>query len=385
MKKYLCLVLAILALGCGEDSEKTDIERPAFGKADGFGTPTILDDLAFGEVSEHAFDTDGQFFGYTFRAKPGTIISAEITRKGTASALDSTLFLLGRSDGEDWEEVAFDDDSGFGKQSRLRDVKLPENFAEFMAVLGTADGKGRGHYRFELQCESGECALPTFDLDAAVPRGWRTALKQARQADSYFELQKFLETEYAVETIYPPKEEVFNAFKFVSFNKVRVVLIGQDPYHGAGQAHGLAFSVQDGIKIPPSLRNVYKELESDIGISPPDHGNLSPWAEQGVLLLNTALTVREASPASHANRGWETFTDSVISELNDRDEPLVFILWGGHAKDKKAMIDATKHVIIEGAHPSPFSANNGFFGSQPFSKTNEALLSFGADPIDWSL
>lgn len=187
-------------------------------------------------------------------------------------------------------------------------------------------------------------------------------------------------------TIYPKGADIFNALNHTPFDKVKVVILGQDPYHGVGQAHGLSFSVQKGMTIPPSLKNIYKELLEDIpGFQIPSHGNLTQWADQGVLLLNATLTVRAQTAGSHQGKGWETFTDKIISELSAQREGLIFILWGRYAQNKSALIDTSKHTILTAAHPSPFSAYNGFFGSKPFSKTNAKLIEEGKAPIDWQI
>lgn len=210
---------------------------------------------------------------------------------------------------------------------------------------------------------------------------WAYILEEEFSKSYMQNLQKFLKEERSKFEIYPPKEDTFAALLLTPFEKVRVVILGQDPYHGPNQAHGLSFSVQDGIKQPPSLKNIFKELSSDIGCSIPTSGNLTKWSEEGVLLLNTTLTVRRGNPASHAGKGWEQFTDKIISLLSKDKDGLVFILWGKHAQNKKVLIDSSKHKIIESAHPSPFSAHKGFFGSKPFSKANDFLN----DPIDWKL
>lgn len=200
------------------------------------------------------------------------------------------------------------------------------------------------------------------------------------------DLEKFLTSEKKKKkVIYPKASEVFSAFDKTPFDKVRVVIIGQDPYHGPDQAHGMCFSVKKGIKPPPSLKNIYKELESDIGFSIPDHGFLEPWAKQGVLLINSVLTVEEARAGSHQKKGWEEFTDSVIKVLNEKKENLVFILWGAPAQKKAKVVDEAKHFILKSPHPSPLAAYRGFFGSKPFSQTNKLLKSIGSPPIDWSL
>ena len=190
--------------------------------------------------------------------------------------------------------------------------------------------------------------------------------------------------EYDTKTIFPPKNYIFNALKLTSYENTKVVIVGQDPYHGEGEAHGLAFSVQQGVKIPPSLQNIYKELYSDLNINPKDNGDLTNWAKQGVLLLNAVLTVEKDKAASHRNMGWELLTDYIIRTLNMKDTPVVFILWGNFAKEKAKFITNPHHYIITSPHPSPFSAYSGFFGSKPFSKTNDFLLKNGLVPIDWS-
>ncbi len=200
------------------------------------------------------------------------------------------------------------------------------------------------------------------------------------------DLRRFLKTQYAAKkTIYPAKSKYFSAFNLTPFEKVKVVILGQDPYHGVGQAHGLCFSVPANQKIPPSLVNIYKELKSDLGVQPVSHGNLERWAEQGVLLLNSVLTVEDSRAASHQGKGWESFTDQVVRELNEGREHLVFILWGSYAQKKAAFVDRKKHLVIESPHPSPLSAHRGFLGSKPFSKANAYLQAQGLKPIDWQL
>ena len=213
---------------------------------------------------------------------------------------------------------------------------------------------------------------------------WDEILRGEFESEYYLSLREFLKYEYSHYRIYPPMNDIFNALRYTSYADTRVVILGQDPYHGEGQAHGLCFSVKDGTPPPPSLKNIFKELESDLGIKPPKNPELTGWARQGVLLLNTTLTVREASPQSHKGHGWETFTDRIISLLSKREEPIVFILWGGNARAKKSLIDTKKHCIIESAHPSPLSAYNGFFGSRPFSRANEFLRSINRKEIDFS-
>ncbi|RLQ93450.1 uracil-DNA glycosylase [Falsibacillus albus] len=214
---------------------------------------------------------------------------------------------------------------------------------------------------------------------------WQPLLEEEFQKEYYLQLRAFLKSEYSNEIIYPQPKDIFNALHFTPYENVKVVLLGQDPYHGPNQAHGLSFSVQPGVAVPPSLRNIYKELNDDLGCEIPDHGYLKKWADQGVLLLNTVLTVREGQAHSHRKKGWERFTDRVISILNDREEPLVFLLWGRPAQQKLKLIDSQKHFIVQSVHPSPLSANRGFFGSRPFSKINDYLAGKGQEPIDWEV
>lgn len=214
---------------------------------------------------------------------------------------------------------------------------------------------------------------------------WDKILKDEFDKEYYLKLREFLVKEYENRTVYPVKEDIFNALKFTSFKDTKVVILGQDPYHGEGQAHGLSFSVKKGIKTPPSLKNIYKELNSDLGAQIPNNGYLKKWADQGVLLLNTSLTVRGGEANSHRGIGWEIFTDKIIELLNDRDEPVVFILWGNNAKSKEKLINSKKHLIIKSVHPSPLSASRGFFGTKPFSQVNEFLKSIGEQPIDWQI
>ena len=214
---------------------------------------------------------------------------------------------------------------------------------------------------------------------------WDELLKDEFEKDYYQNLRKFLAYEYRHARVYPDMYDIFNALKYTSYSDVSVVILGQDPYHGAGQAHGLSFSVKKGVMPPPSLKNIFSEIQSDLGIAPPNHGELISWAKQGVLLLNTVLTVREGRPNSHKGKGWEIFTDKVISLLNEREEPIVFLLWGANARSKTSLITNPKHKILTCAHPSPFSASNGYFGCRHFSKANAFLASVGRTPIDWSL
>lgn len=218
-----------------------------------------------------------------------------------------------------------------------------------------------------------------------VKNDWAPILKEASESESYQKLREFLKKEYETETIYPPKENIWQAFEWTPYTEVKAVILGQDPYIRENQAHGLSFSVQPGIKLPPSLKNIYKELEADLGYPPADHGYLESWAKEGVLLLNTVLTVREGHSHSHKGKGWEELTNFVIQKLNERSEMIVFILWGNPSIEKRHLIDESKHVVLTSPHPSPFSARKGFFGSRPFSKTNEALIKSGQTPIDWEV
>lgn len=214
---------------------------------------------------------------------------------------------------------------------------------------------------------------------------WNPILATELAKPYWQDLQRFVVTERAQAEVYPPAEEVFAALHLTSYASTRVLILGQDPYHGPGQAHGLCFSVRHGVAVPPSLQNIYKELSADLGIPAPRHGCLEAWAAQGVLLLNAVLTVRSQSAASHQKRGWETFTDAVIDAVNAKTERVVFVLWGAYARRKRTLVDTGRHVIIESAHPSPLSAHNGFFGSRPFSRINAALAEVGGDLVDWQL
>ena len=218
-----------------------------------------------------------------------------------------------------------------------------------------------------------------------VGNDWDKVLKVIWNSEGFNKFYNMIMKEYDTKTIYPPKEYLFNALKLTSYKDTKVVIVGQDPYHGEHQAHGLSFSVQKGVKLPPSLQNIFKELDSDLGIKPSLDGDLTNWAKQGVLLLNAVLTVEKDKAASHRNLGWELFTDYIIKTLNKKDEPVVFILWGNFAKEKAKLITNPKHYVIMSPHPSPFSAYTGFFGSKPFSKTNEFLLKNNLKPIDWKL
>ncbi|MDZ7673913.1 MAG: uracil-DNA glycosylase [Acidimicrobiales bacterium] len=214
---------------------------------------------------------------------------------------------------------------------------------------------------------------------------WNPLLRDQFDEPYWRELQSFVRDERQHHTVYPPHDEVFAALHLTPYAAVKVFILGQDPYHGPDQAHGLCFSVREGIDPPPSLKNIFAELESDLGCPRPDHGNLEHWARQGVLLLNATLTVRAHSAASHQRKGWETFTDRVIEIVGDKPDRVVFILWGASARKKKSLIDTSRHTVIESPHPSPLSADRGFFGSKPFSRANEALDQAGRDPIDWCL
>lgn len=213
---------------------------------------------------------------------------------------------------------------------------------------------------------------------------WDDVLFGEFEKDYYLKLREFLKKEYFSARVYPPMEDIFNALRLTSYENTRVVILGQDPYHGYGQAHGLCFSVKPGVKKPPSLQNIFKELYSELGIPEPESGELTGWAKEGVLLLNTTLTVREGLPQSHKNQGWEILTDRIIGKVNEKTSPVVFILWGGNARAKKSLITHKRHLILECAHPSPLSAYNGFFGCGHFKAANDFLRSVGARPIDWS-
>ena len=218
-----------------------------------------------------------------------------------------------------------------------------------------------------------------------IGNDWDALLKEEFEKEYYQNLRKFLVDEYNHYTIYPNMYDIFNALKYTSRDNLKVVILGQDPYHGAGQAHGLCFSVQKGITPPPSLKNIYKELQNDLGCSIPSHGELTKWAKQGVLLLNTSLTVREGKPNSHSKKGWEILTDKIISLVNEKEEPVVFLLWGRNAHSKETLITNKHHLILKCAHPSPLSAYNGFFGCRHFSKCNAFLKEHNLSTIDWQI
>ena len=219
----------------------------------------------------------------------------------------------------------------------------------------------------------------------SLPDDWQQVLGAEFDKPYFGLLEKFVDAERAEHTIYPPEDDVFAAFRLTPYEKVRVFIMGQDPYHGPNQAHGLAFSVLPGIKPPPSLANIFRELKSDVGASVPNNGYLVPWAEQGVMMLNAVLTVRQAQANAHKSKGWEKFTDAAIEALNRRAEPVIFVLWGAYAQKKIALIDTDKHHVLQSVHPSPLSARNGFFGSKPFSQINAILNAENQTPIDWQL
>lgn len=222
-------------------------------------------------------------------------------------------------------------------------------------------------------------------MNVRMEQSWKDAIESEFEKPYFKELSKFVHSEYTTKTIYPAPKDIFNAFNLTPFNSVRVVILGQDPYHGPSQAHGLCFSVPRGIRVPPSLQNVYKEMRDDIGTPIPEHGNLEHLTKQGVFLLNATLTVEGGTgkAGTHQHKGWETFTDAAIQALNDTKEDLVFLLWGKYAKEKGAFIDTSKHLVLQAAHPSPFAAHNGFFGCKHFSQTNDHLLSLLEQPIEW--
>ncbi|MEX6585045.1 uracil-DNA glycosylase [Paraclostridium bifermentans] len=218
-----------------------------------------------------------------------------------------------------------------------------------------------------------------------IGNDWDEILKGEFEKPYYLKLREFLKEEYKNNIIYPDMHDIFNALKYTSYKDTKVLILGQDPYHGENQAHGLAFSVKPGVKTPPSLLNMYKELNSEFECFIPNNGFLVPWTKQGILLLNTALTVRAHEANSHKGKGWETFTDHIIETLNLRQDPVIFVLWGNNARSKKKLIDINRHYIIESAHPSPLSASRGFFGSKPFSQVNDILIKLGKEPIDWQI
>lgn len=222
-------------------------------------------------------------------------------------------------------------------------------------------------------------------VNPQIEEGWKQVLKKEFESDYFADLKRFLIDEKESYSVYPPASKIFNAYNLTPFDKVKVVILGQDPYHNPGQAHGLSFSVEGQTALPPSLKNIFKELNSDLGCPISTNGDLTPWAQQGVLLLNATLTVRKKTPGSHQKKGWESFTDASISALSDHRNHLVFLLWGNYARAKKQLIDQTKHLVLESVHPSPFAANSGFFGCKHFSKSNRFLAQNRLEPIDWSL
>lgn len=222
-------------------------------------------------------------------------------------------------------------------------------------------------------------------MDVKIESSWKEILKDEFEKEYFIQLTKFVKSEYKTKQIFPPGQFIFNAFNLCPFNKTKVVIIGQDPYHGPNQAHGLCFSVQKGVTFPPSLRNIFKEIQNDLGYSIPESGNLSSWAKQGVLLLNATLTVQAHNAGSHQKKGWETFTDETIRLLAEKKENLVFLLWGAYAQKKAVMIDTNKHLLLKSVHPSPLSASRGFFGNHQFSKTNAFLKEKGLEEINWKL
>jgi uracil-DNA glycosylase len=222
-------------------------------------------------------------------------------------------------------------------------------------------------------------------MSLKIPSGWKDVLGPETEAPYYEKLMAFVEDERAKHTVFPPEGEVYSALRLTPFEKTKVLILGQDPYHDNNQAHGLAFSVRPGVPPPPSLLNIFKELRNDVGFRIPNNGYLAPWAEQGVLLLNAVLTVRAHAANSHKNKGWEKFTDAAIRALGQREDPVIFVLWGGYARKKVKLLDTDKHVIIESAHPSPLSARSGFFGSRPFSRINAALREMGKGEVAWQL
>jgi len=222
-------------------------------------------------------------------------------------------------------------------------------------------------------------------VDPKIEEGWRAALEKEFQKEYFLEMKKYLVNEYSSFQVFPKKAQIFNAFDNTPFEEVKVVILGQDPYHGFGQANGLCFSVNKGIRLPPSLKNIFKEIKDDLSIDIPTHGDLTSWAKQGILLLNATLTVRKSEANSHQKIGWQNFTDAAIKAISDKREGIIFILWGNNAKKKLELIDEKKHHVLQSVHPSPFAARNGFFGCKHFSKTNDILKSMSKSPIDWEI
>ncbi len=224
-----------------------------------------------------------------------------------------------------------------------------------------------------------------MNLAELIPTSWHNIVADEFNKAYFIELNKFLDHAVTESEVFPPENQIFTALELTPYDQVKVIIIGQDPYHDNDQAHGLCFSVNSGIKIPASLRNIFKELHNDLGIPPNDCGYLASWAQQGILMINTTLTVEAHKAASHSGKGWEKFTDSIIRKISEKERPVVFVLWGGHAQKKEPLINNDRHIIIKSAHPSPLSAYRGFFGSRPFSKINDALETSGLEPIDWQL
>lgn len=222
-------------------------------------------------------------------------------------------------------------------------------------------------------------------MDLTLPADWSARLSPEFEKPYFQKLKDFVEEERRSQTVFPPEQDVFNALRLTPFEQVKVLLLGQDPYHDDNQAHGLCFSIRPGVRPPPSLANMFRELKTDIGCKVPNNGYLVPWAEQGILMLNAVLTVRAHAANSHKNKGWETFTDAVIRAVNEKSTPVVFVLWGGYAQKKLGLIDVNRHIVVQSAHPSPLSAHNGFFGSKPFSKINAALAATGQAEIHWQI
>ncbi len=220
---------------------------------------------------------------------------------------------------------------------------------------------------------------------SVLPESWQAVVGEEFEKPYFQQLREFVDQERSQHTVFPSEDDLFSAFRLTPYDEVKALLLGQDPYHGTGQAHGLCFSVRPGITPPPSLKNMFQELEDDLGVRPPNHGYLVDWARQGLLMLNAVLTVRAHQANSHKNQGWEQFTDAAISAVNEKTDPVVFVLWGGYAKKKRKLIDESRHTVLAAAHPSPLSASNGFFGSKPFSSINGALKEAGKEPIDWKL
>jgi len=271
-------------------------------------------------------------------------------------------------------------------RSVLRDVMREHGLRDEVALLRRAAELGDGNrYLNRAELEAAARALSLPGLAAGVPADWRARIRPALESASFRDLDAFVARERRTSEVYPPADLVWNALRKTRFDDVKVVLVGQDPYHGEGEAMGLSFSLPRGVRVPSSLRNIYRELEDDVGAAAPDHGDLTAWAERGVLLLNTALTVRADEAGSHRGQGWEAVTDAILKEVGKKDERVVFVLLGADAQRKAALIDTSKHTIVTAAHPSGLSANRGFFGSRPFSRVNEALADAGRAPIDWQL